>query len=168
MDHLIVYPRVVDLENLGLPSKQPFGEVRSRERIFEDVSRTVGIRDWQQGDEQRRIHWKATARRQSLQVRVFEPTSTLNVAIFLNVATLPETWEGSDPELLEAAITTAASLANFALQSRCPAGSTSTPACPTATSPSASPLDGARRSSPPSWRRWPRSPPFPLRRWRTC
>lgn len=122
VDHLIVYPRVVELENLGLPAKQPFGEVRSRERIFEDVSRTVGIRDWQQGDEQRRIHWKATARRQGLQVRVFEPTSTLNLAIFLNVATLPETWEGSDPELLEAAITTAASLANFALQSRCPAG----------------------------------------------
>ncbi len=122
VDHLIVYPRVVELENLGLPSKQPFGEVWSRERIFEDVSRTVGIRDWQQGDEQRRIHWKATARRQGLQVRVYEPTSTVNVAIFLNVATLPETWEGSDPELLEAAITAAASLANFALESRCPAG----------------------------------------------
>jgi uncharacterized protein (DUF58 family) len=112
----------VELENLGLPSKQPFGEVRSRERIFEDVSRNVGIRDWQQGDERRRIHWKATARRQSLQVRVYEPTSTLNVAIFLNVATLAETWEGSDPQLLESAITTAASLANFALENRYPAG----------------------------------------------
>jgi uncharacterized protein (DUF58 family) len=122
VDHLIVYPRLVDLENLGLPTKQPFGEMRSHERIFEDVSRTVGIRDWQQGDERRRIHWKATARRQALQVRVYEPTSTLNVAIFLNVATLPETWEGSDPELLEAAITAAASLADFALQSRCPTG----------------------------------------------
>jgi uncharacterized protein (DUF58 family) len=122
VDYLIVYPRVVDLDHLGLPFKQPFGEVRSRERIFEDVSRSIGIRDWRQGDERRRIHWKATARRQGLQVRVYEPTSTLSVAIFLNVATLPATWEGSDPELLEAAITAAASLANFALEGRCPVG----------------------------------------------
>jgi uncharacterized protein (DUF58 family) len=122
IDHLIVYPRIVDLETLGLPLKQPFGEMRSREKLFEDLSRSIGIRDWQQGDERRRIHWKATARRQSMQVRIFEPSASLNVAIFLNVATLPETWEGSDPELLERAITVAASLANLALQTRCPTG----------------------------------------------
>jgi uncharacterized protein (DUF58 family) len=122
VDHLIVYPRIVALDRLGIPTRQPFGEVRSQERIFEDVSRTIGIRDWQQGDDLHRIHWKATARRQSLQVRVFEPSSTLNVAIFLNVATLPETWEGSDPELLEEAIVVAASLANYGLESRCQVG----------------------------------------------
>ncbi len=118
VEHLIVYPRLVPLQSLGLPVKQPFGEVRSQERIFEDVSRTVGVRDWQQGDEQRRIHWKATARRQALQVRVFEPTATLNVAIFLNVATFAEMWQGTDPILLEKAITVAASLTNFAVENR--------------------------------------------------
>ncbi len=122
VDHLIVYPRIVPLEQLGIQTRQPFGDVRSQERIFEDVSRTIGIRDWQQGDDLHRIHWKATARRQSLQVRIFEPTSTLNVAIFLNVATLPETWEGSDPALLEETIVVAASLANYGLESRCQVG----------------------------------------------
>lgn len=122
VDHLIVYPRVLPLESLGLPVKQPFGEARSQERIFEDVSRSVGIRDWRQGDDRRRIHWKATARRQSLQVRVYDPTSTLNVAIFLNVATMQETWEGSDPQLFEQAVIVAASLANYALETRCQAG----------------------------------------------
>jgi uncharacterized protein (DUF58 family) len=122
VDHLVVYPRIVPLESLGLPLKQPFGETRSRERIFEDVSRTVGVRDWQQGDEQRHIHWKATARRQALQVRVFEPTATLNVAIFLNVLTFAHVWEGVDTALLERAITVAASLASFAAESRYLAG----------------------------------------------
>lgn len=122
VDHLIVYPRVEPLESLGLMMKQPFGETRSLARIFEDVSRTVGVRDWQNGDERRRVHWKATARHQSLQVRVYEPSASLNVAIFLNVATFPEIWQGTDPALLEKAITVAASLASFAAAQRHAAG----------------------------------------------
>jgi len=112
---LIVYPRVVPLERLGLPSKQPFGEMRSPQRIFEDPSRTMGIRDYQRGDGFKRIHWKATARRQSLQVRVYEPTATPQLAIFLNTSTFEHFWDGIDTHTLEAAISVAASLAQYAL-----------------------------------------------------
>lgn len=115
---LIVYPRIVTLERLGLPSKNPFGEMRSPQRLFEDPSRTVGIRDYQTGDSFKRMHWKATARRQQLQVRVYEPTATPALAIFLNVSTGEHFWQGVDSVTLEQAITTAASLANWALEER--------------------------------------------------
>ncbi|MBM3136084.1 MAG: DUF58 domain-containing protein [Chloroflexi bacterium] len=118
MDHLIVYPRLVSLERLGIPSKHPLGETKSPQRIFEDPSRTIGVRDYRREDSLRRIHWKATARRQQLQVRVYEPTATQQLAIFLNVATFLEAWQGIEPELLESAITVAASLASEALEQR--------------------------------------------------
>ncbi len=111
---LIVYPRLVTLERLGLPSCQPFGDMRSPQRIFEDPSRTIGIRDYR-ADGFKRIHWKASARRQSLQVRVYEPTATPQLAVFLNVSTFEHAWEGIDNEVLESAITVAASLAQYAL-----------------------------------------------------
>jgi len=118
IDHLIVYPRIVPLERLGIPSKHPLGETKSPQRIFEDPSRTIGVRDYRREDSLRRIHWKATARRQQLQVRVYEPTATQQLAIFLNVATFLEAWQGIEPDLLESAITVAASLSSEALEQR--------------------------------------------------
>jgi uncharacterized repeat protein (TIGR01451 family) len=117
-DSLIVYPRVLSLDELGLPAKDPLGDVAFRRRILEDPVRTMGIRDYQPEDDLRRIHWKASARRQSLQVRVFEPTTAYNLIIFLNVANFERFWHGYDPVLLEKTITVAASVANFAAERR--------------------------------------------------
>jgi uncharacterized protein (DUF58 family) len=86
--------------------------------MLEDPSRTVGIRDYHPEDSFRRIHWKATARRQDLQVRVYEPTTSHNLVIFLNVATLPKHWQGINPLLLERAISVAASIAQHAVEDR--------------------------------------------------
>jgi len=118
VDWLIIYPEVKPIEVLALPPKEPFGEIRARQRIFEDPSRAVGIRDYQAEDAFRRIHWKATARRQKLQVKVYEPTTTFQLVIFLNMATMPKHWQGIIPELLERAISVAASIANYAVAKR--------------------------------------------------
>jgi len=118
VDWLIVYPAVKPLEAIALPSKEPFGEVRSRLRIFEDPSRAVGIRDYQQEDAFKHIHWKATARRQDLQVKVYEPTTSFQLVLFLNMATLPKYWQGVIPELLEQAISVTASIASYATDKR--------------------------------------------------
>jgi uncharacterized protein (DUF58 family) len=118
LDWLIVYPQVVSLEALGFPPKEPLGETKAHWRVFEDPSRAVGIRDHQPQDSFRHIHWKATARRQDLQVKVYEPTTTHNLAIFLNVATFARYWEGIKPLLLEQAISVAASIACHAVEQR--------------------------------------------------
>ena len=118
LDWLIVYPQVLPLEALGFPPKEPLGETKATWRIFEDPSRAVGIRDLRPEDGFRRIHWKASARRQELQVKVFEPTTSRNLVIFLNVATFTRHWEGTNPLLLEKAIAVAASMASHGVEDR--------------------------------------------------
>lgn len=118
VDWLIVYPRVLPLETLGFPPKEPFGEVKASWRLFEDPSRAVGIRDYRSGDAFRHIHWKASARRQELQVKVYEPTTSHNLVVFANVATMPKHWQGIRPLLLEKTISVAASIASYAFNQR--------------------------------------------------
>jgi uncharacterized protein (DUF58 family) len=117
-DRLIVYPRVWPMEELGLPAKEPFGERKAHRYLLDDPLRTVGIRDYHPEDSMRFVHWKATARRQDLQVRVFEPSTTLNLVILLNVATYAHHWRGVNPELLERTISVAGSIATWAVGQR--------------------------------------------------
>ncbi len=84
-DFLIVYPKIVALTDLGLPSQSPFGTLASRERLFEDPTRIRGVRDYQAGDSLRRMDWKTSARVGSLQVRRYEPAIALETAVFLNL-----------------------------------------------------------------------------------
>ncbi|MCB9137619.1 MAG: DUF58 domain-containing protein [Caldilineaceae bacterium] len=127
---LIVYPQLYTVADLRLPAKNPFGEAQSTGRLFEDPLRTVGIREWQETDSPRRIHWKATARRQTMLSRVYEPSEEQQVMLFLNVATLERHWHGYLPELQERTISVAGSLAALAADLRLPAGLTANGALP--------------------------------------
>jgi uncharacterized protein (DUF58 family) len=113
---LVVYPRLLPLPALGLPPKDPLGDLRTRRRLFEDPSRIMGARDLRPGDSFRHVHWKATARQGRLQVKVYEPTTSQNVILCLNVATFAQYWQGTQPEKLERAISVAASLAEWAVE----------------------------------------------------
>lgn len=123
-DAVVVYPRVVPLGELGLPAQHPLGDRRTRSWIFEDPTRIAGTRDYQPRDGLRWIHWAATARTQSLQTKVFEPSTEQNLVICLNCSSTPaESWGFYyDPDALELAITTAASLAAWAIDERYPVG----------------------------------------------
>ena len=113
VDQMIIYPKLYDLPSLGLPPERPFGEMKGRQRIFEDPSRIAGLRDYRPGDPMRRIDWKASARTQTLQSRVYEPSGTLHMLIALNVNTMEHVWEGYVPELLERLISLAGSVAQY-------------------------------------------------------
>lgn len=115
-DGIIVYPRTYPLPDLGLDSARPFGDRRGGNPIFEDPSRVVGVRDYQPGDPLRRIDWKSTARAQRLQARLYEPSRSFSVVIALNIPTFEQTWQGSDPVLLERGVSVAASLARAAVE----------------------------------------------------
>jgi uncharacterized protein (DUF58 family) len=84
-DYLTVYPRIVPLTRLGLPSRLPFGTVGSHQRLFEDPARPMGVRDFRSGDSLRQINWKATAHTQKLLVRTFEPAISLETMILLDL-----------------------------------------------------------------------------------
>lgn len=117
-DRLVVFPRIWPLEDLGLPSEDPFGERKARRRLFEDPLRTVGVRDHRPEDGMRRIHWKATAHRGELQVRVYEPTTSPTLVVLLNVNTFEHFWQGVLPELFERAVSVAGSIATWGVGQR--------------------------------------------------
>ncbi len=119
---LIVYPKVVPLTSLGLPAKEPFGDVRAPHFVFTDPLRTVGVRDYHPEDDFRLLHWKASARRQQLQTKVLEPASSHNLLVALDVVTLPHHWQGLIPEVLEQVVSVAASLCYYGLEHRWPTG----------------------------------------------
>lgn len=114
VDTLLVYPRVVPLTVLGLPADRPFGEFRAMRHLAEDPLRLNGARDYVAGDSMRHVHWKATARRNSLQTKTFDASANRPLALFLNINTHEHAWEGYDPDLQEYAITATASLARWA------------------------------------------------------
>jgi len=114
-DFLMVYPRIVPLEKLGIPSKQPFGDIRTKRHIFQDPNLNLGVRGYASGDNLKHIHWKASARLGRLQTKVYETTTTVDMGIFLDVRTMPFPYLGSLPRRLELAIITAASIAKYAI-----------------------------------------------------
>ena len=116
LDYVLVYPEVVPLQELGLPTKQPFGSRKAQLRILDDPMRIAGIREYTTGDSLKRVHWKATARTQQLQVKLLEPSADLDLLLFLNVTTFVPDWQGNIPVLLEEAIVVAASLADHAFK----------------------------------------------------
>lgn len=85
--YLTVYPRLIPLVRLGLPSRLPFGTLPSRQQLFADPSRPMGIRDFRSGDSLRQINWKVSARQSGrpLQVKTFEPAISLETALLLNL-----------------------------------------------------------------------------------
>ncbi len=121
VDHVVVYPKIFPLAELGLPSLSPLGETKAKRRIFEDPTRPIGVRDYMPCDSLRYIHWKASARHQNLQVKVFEPTTTLKVILFLAVDSFRD-YGITNEENFELGISVAASIANYVVQQRSPVG----------------------------------------------
>lgn len=115
-DRLLVYPRLVPIEGLGLPSRHPFGEARDSRRLFPDTARMAGVRPYAAGDSPRHIHWKASARTQQLQTRIFEPTTSHTLMLYVNLASFEGYWWASlNKAQLELSITAAASIVQWGL-----------------------------------------------------
>jgi uncharacterized protein (DUF58 family) len=113
--YLTVYPRIVTMEELGLPPRHLLGETNVRRTVITDPTRTIGTRDYRPEDPFKAIHWKASARAGAYQTKVYEPTANLQIAVFLNLDTVTRYYEGVDQEHLERAISVSASIAQWAI-----------------------------------------------------
>ncbi len=123
-DYLIVYPKIVPLEALGIPSLHPLGDFKAPRPLLEDPTRTVGTRDYLPNDPVRRVHWKATARLGRLQARQYEATTAHRIAMFLNLDTLGQysEYRGFVRPVLELNMMVAASVAAWADDQGYPVG----------------------------------------------
>ena len=108
--YVMVYPKIVPLPKYDFASERPIGEIRLQNRLFEDPTRTAGVRPYMTGDPLSRVHWRATARTGELHSRVFEPTSLAGATILVDfhAAGYPNR---SEPHRSDLAVTTAASIA---------------------------------------------------------
>jgi uncharacterized protein (DUF58 family) len=80
----MVYPRILPIRKYDFASDRPIGEVRLANRLFEDPTRTAGVRPYQMGDPLQRVHWRATARTGQLHSRVYEPTSLAGATLLID------------------------------------------------------------------------------------
>jgi uncharacterized protein (DUF58 family) len=115
-DYITVYPRIIPLASVNLPSRSPLGTLRHYQPIFEDPSRVRGKRDYNASDSLRRVDWKASAAIGRLQVKQFEPSIALQTAIFLNL-NISE-YPRRHIDATELAIVVAASLANWVVEQK--------------------------------------------------
>jgi uncharacterized protein (DUF58 family) len=115
-EKLTVFPEVIPFSELPLPTDDPFGEIRSSRRIYEDPTMPMGVREYQPEDDIRRVHWPASARTGQLQVKVYQPVSARVVVVALNISTFSHHWEGTNRKLLEYAISLTAGLVSRGIE----------------------------------------------------
>ena len=110
-DRLIVYPKVVPLQSLGLPTRSPLATLPAPLPLFEDPARVVGVRDYAPGDSLRRIHWTASASAGTLLVKHYQPAIARETLVCLDLG-----YDGyhirGRYDAIELAIVAAASIAN--------------------------------------------------------
>lgn len=81
-----IYPKILNLEEMGIASRLPFGNSQWPQPIYKDPYRNAGIREYQAADRLNQIHWKATAKTGELKSRKNESTVSVETALVLNMS----------------------------------------------------------------------------------
>lgn len=89
---LDVCPRLLNEDELDVPSTRWQGEAAVRRWIMPDPFLVSGIRDYRSGDPMRDVHWRASARLGALQVKTRDYTADPRMLVVLNVQTSEEQW----------------------------------------------------------------------------
>lgn len=118
VDKALVYPKFYTIANLNMRDSIRVGNFYSQNRISEDTSSVVGVREYRYGDRYNRIHWKQTAKSNRLMTKEFEKVITNNYLFFLN----QNKSSYSNQEHFEAAIELTASLVKHTIDLQFPSG----------------------------------------------
>lgn len=81
----MVYPNIYTLKDNRKASPLKPGDYEYKHSLFQDLFSPIGTRDYQAGDQFHHIHWKASARMQQLQTKVFTQVANESVLLVLNV-----------------------------------------------------------------------------------
>ena len=113
---MIVYPRVVALDQIGIPPRHLFGDQRIRRPIITDPTRTVACATTARKTPSA-TPLEGDRPRPDPANEVFEPTTEVRFGVFLNLDTFEHYWEGLDYDRAERA-SPAASVAMRAIDER--------------------------------------------------
>jgi len=81
---ITVYPKVVQLRQKILQTKDLYGTLKSNARTMEDHTNLINIRPYVAGDQLKNIHWKLSAKRDDLQTKEFEQTVSTKLLILVD------------------------------------------------------------------------------------
>jgi uncharacterized protein (DUF58 family) len=104
---VVVFPRLVHVNPVELPRKDIFGLPGRRSPVMDPIY-LLGTRDYRSGLPARFIHWKASARHQRLQEKIFDPSEQEKVLMAVDVQSFVES---DAEEALERTLEVAASVA---------------------------------------------------------
>lgn len=104
---LVVYPKLVDVEDVPVYAFLTDGECKHNPRIIEDRLAFRDIRQYEDTDAMSRINWNATARSDDLMVNIYEDMRRAAVRLVME---LPDDYYEEADKLQETAISVAASL----------------------------------------------------------
>ncbi|MBO4298017.1 MAG: DUF58 domain-containing protein [Clostridia bacterium] len=122
---LDVYPRLLSEDELDTPSTRWQGELAVKRWIMPDPFLVSGIRDYRAGDPLRDVHWRASARTGTLQVKTRDYTADPRMLVVLNVQASEEQWGDLmdyEQEGIEQGVRIAATLCKRALDAGVEAG----------------------------------------------
>jgi len=121
-EEVIVYPPLAAIPRHLIPRSSAVGSHRPLyQPLSAETTNAVQTRAYIPGDPLRRIHWKSTARHESLFVKVFEPESTSSIWLVPDLDAGVQLGEGSQ-STLEMGIILIASLAARILEERLAVG----------------------------------------------
>jgi len=110
--NLLVYPRILDIQDLSQLFHSLQGDFVVRRWIVSDPFLTAGVREYQPGDPYTQVNWKATARTGQLQVHQRDFTADDRLLLLVNFECDETMWSAvTDIELVEAGLSLAASIA---------------------------------------------------------
>jgi uncharacterized protein (DUF58 family) len=114
---LIVYPAATAPENLPQEALNWQGEASVQRWIMPDPVLITGIREYRYGDNQRDVHWGATAKTGTMQVKTRDYTVCPQLMIVFNAQISENLYGGMEPkdvEFLESGVNMAAALSKWA------------------------------------------------------
>ena len=90
---VVVEPRVIELGSLPVSQEQISDNSLFRQSVVSDGYDYVGLRDYQMGDSMKSVHWKASARHESLLTRIRESQINPGVSVVVDLCTQWPTGE---------------------------------------------------------------------------
>ncbi|CAN5770560.1 hypothetical protein BH24CHL5_BH24CHL5_11030 [soil metagenome] len=89
---ILARPRTAPVTG-AVPANAPLARRRAPRSLFADPHLFAGVRPFQPGDPLKSVHWRASARRPSLQTKRFEPSLSGQVVLVFDVQTIEgEYW----------------------------------------------------------------------------
>ena len=112
---VLVYPPIVHLPGIQLPKGAATGSGRTGQRALEVTTNAAGVRAYAPGDSVNRIHWRTSARLDTLMVKTFDLEPSGDLWIVLDLDATAQAGEGEE-STEEYGVILASSLADRVLQ----------------------------------------------------